>query len=195
MSHLLLSVFSQPLSSCPGIVIMQLESGNHDLFLITALRDDKTQRQQNRFQNKKATWQDFEADSAINQTAHWAQTATPCSNFTTSKSSTLSICFVICFICITLDIFIFLQWYVWTVINNPLNNWFAYIQTQNRAKLWISRTESCGKWEQDPWEFWCFSDKDNIFLLDEKACWSVNIMDDHAFNCSQSGSSIPTLNH
>ena len=227
MPHSLSSAFSQPLPPCPGrryyhaAVVPKSWPLPHQ-HNIAALRKDKSRRQQNQFQNKKGTHKDFEAYSAIDQSAQWGatpQTATSCSIYTTTlksliykrmfftvDSSSDSTRFVrlfwavhriptrMVFFCIIIqpfDRFLFLPWQAWTVINNPLSD---SLNTR-RSRLMASQTQLSAKWEQDPWERRCLSEKHNVFLLNAKAFQNVSLIYNRAFNCSQSGSLFPTLNH
>lgn len=79
MPHSLLSAFSQPLPAVPGLYYH--ESRNHGLFLIsiTSQHLEKPRCPDNGInfpkKKKKGTRTDFEAHSAIDQSAQWGATA------------------------------------------------------------------------------------------------------------------------
>lgn len=78
MPHSLLSAFSKPLPPCPGIIIVQLESRNHDLFLITVTLQhlEMTKHADGRidFRIKKRHRRILRPHSAIDQSAQWRAT-------------------------------------------------------------------------------------------------------------------------
>lgn len=159
MPHSLLSALSQPLPPCPDVIIVQLESRNHDLFLtaFTLQHLEMTKHADSGidFRIKKGHRRILRPHSATDRSAQWR--ATTRGDFLlqvidlwedVSHSGNLCIWYTVCFCTlflavhtiptrilynITLDRFIVLQWHVWRVMNNPFSDCFADTQTQSRA--------------------------------------------------------------
>lgn len=109
MPHCLLSAFSRPLPPWPGVIIMLLESRNHDLFLISITSQHLEKRRLadnriNRIEKKKKA--DMKGFPGSISSMRCYQTATSCSIYTALKSvihermfltvdiATFSACFV-----------------------------------------------------------------------------------------------------